>query len=298
MTFNEGIKVDPGRERGGRGGGRRGGGIAVGGGGGLIIVVLALVFGFNPGDILGGGDSGGQGQTQGDDAFAECTDAEAANTNIDCRIIATAESLDALWEQLLPDSGGPAYVQPNLDIFVGSVSTGCGGATSATGPFYCPADQTAYFDSDFFELLETQFGANGGPLAQEYVVAHEFGHHIENQLGLLNRAQQDPQGPESGAVRVELMADCLAGIWANNATTVPDPDTGTPFLGPLSEQDINDALSAAAAVGDDRIQSSQGGQVNPEAFTHGTSEQRQRWFMIGFEQGSIDGCNTFETDDL
>ena len=297
MTFSEGVRIDPGRESGGRGGGRRGG-IAVGGGGGLIVVVLALIFGFNPGDILGGGDTGTQGQTQGDDAFAECTSAEAANTNIDCRIIATAESLDAMWVELLPDSGGPAYVQPGLDIFVGSVSTGCGSATSATGPFYCPADQTAYFDSDFFQLLETEFGANSGPLAQEYVVAHEFGHHIENQLGLLNRAQQDPQGPESGAVRIELMADCLAGIWAKNATTVPDPETGTPFLEPLTEQDINDALSAAAAVGDDRIQSSQGGQVNPEAFTHGTSEQRQRWFMIGFEQGSVDACNTFETDDL
>ena len=296
MTFSEGVRIDPGRESGGRGGGRRGG-IAIGGGGGLIVLLLAVVFGFNPGDILGGGDTGAQDPGQ-PDAFAECTDAEAANTNIDCRIIATAESLDAMWVDLLPDSGGPAYVQPGLDIFTGSVSTGCGGATSATGPFYCPADQTAYFDSDFFELLETEFGANSGPLAQEYVVAHEFGHHIENQLGLLNRAQQDPQGPESGAVRIELMADCLAGIWAKNATTVPDPDTGTPFLEPLSDQDISDALSAAAAVGDDRIQSSQGGQVNPEAFTHGTSEQRQRWFMIGFEQGSVDACNTFETDDL
>lgn len=260
-------------------------------------MLLALVFGFNPGDILGS-DPGAQGQPGSTDDFAECTTAEAANTNINCRIIATAESLDAMWVELLPDSGGPAYVQPGLDIFVGSVSTGCGAASSATGPFYCPADQTAYFDSDFFELLETQFGANSGPLAQEYVVAHEFGHHIENQLGLLNRAQQDPQGPESGGVRVELMADCLAGIWAKNATTVPDPETGTPFLEPLTEQDINDALSAAAAVGDDRIQSSQGGQVNPEAFTHGTSEQRQRWFMIGFEQGSVDACNTFETNDL
>lgn len=297
MTFSEGVKIDPGRESGGRGG-RRGGGIAIGGGGGLIVVLLALVFGFNPGDILGGGGTGTGDQAQETDAFANCTNAEAANTDIDCRIIATAESLDALWQQLLPDSGGPAYVQPSLDIFAGSVSTGCGAASSATGPFYCPTDQTAYFDSDFFDLLETQFGANGGPLAQEYVVAHEFGHHIQNQLGLLNRAQQDPQGPESGSVRTELMADCLAGIWAKNASTVPDPDSGRPFLEPLTDQDIADALSAAAAVGDDRIQSSQGGQVNPESFTHGTSEQRQRWFMTGFEQGSVDACNTFETDDL
>ncbi|MBA3338955.1 MAG: neutral zinc metallopeptidase [Geodermatophilaceae bacterium] len=297
MTFSEGVKIDPGRESGGRGGGRRGG-IAIGGGGGLIVVLLALLLGINPGDILGGGNTGTGDQGQGSDAFAQCTNAEAANTDINCRVIATAESLDAVWAQLLPDNGGPAYVQPGLNIFAGSVNTGCGAASSATGPFYCPTDQSAYFDSDFFDLLETRFGANGGPLAQEYVVAHEFGHHIQNQLGLLNRAQQDPQGPESGSVRTELMADCLAGMWAKNASTVPDPDTGTPFLQPLTDQDIADALSAAAAVGDDRIQSSQGGQVNPESFTHGTSEQRQRWFRTGFERGTVEACNTFDAADL
>lgn len=298
MSFNEGIKVNPGRERGGRSGGR-GGRIAMGGGGGLIVVVLALLFGINPGDILGGGGGTGAAPQEGStEDFAECTSAEAANTNIDCRIIATAESLDAVWVELLPASGGPDYVAPGLDLFVDSVSTGCGGATSATGPFYCPTDQTAYFDSAFFDLLETQFGSSGGPLAQEYVVAHEFGHHIQNQLGLLGRAQQDPQGPESGAVRVELMADCLAGSWADRASTVPDPDSGLPFLEPLTRTDINDALSAAASVGDDRIQSQGQGQVNPEAFTHGTSEQRQRWFMIGYEQATVQDCDTFAAGEL
>ena len=133
------------------------------------------------------------------------------------------------------------------------------------GPFYCPADTTAYFDPGFFQDLVDRFGSSGGPLAQEYVVAHEFGHHIQNVLGDLDRAQQDPQGPESGAVRVELQADCYAGLWTRYATTTKDPKTGQPFLEPLTQQDLNDALSAASAVGDDRIQKAATGRVSPEA---------------------------------
>jgi uncharacterized protein len=129
-------------------------------------------------------------------------------------------------------------------------------------------------------------------------VAHEFGHHIQHQLGLLARAQQDPQGPESGGVRVELMADCLSGVWAHHATSAIDPESGEVFLLPLTEQDIADALSAAAAVGDDRIQEQTQGQITPETFSHGTSEQRQRWFTRGYDQGEPALCNTFETDDL
>lgn len=292
MSFNEGIQIDPGRASGG-GGGR--GGLAIGGGlGGVVVLILAIVFGVNPGDLVGGG---GQAPSDDPSAFAQCTSGQAANTDVDCRIVATAESLDAVWGSLLPEYG-QAYRQPGLRIFSGSTATGCGNATSAVGPFYCPLDQTAYFDSSFFQVLVDRFGASGGPLAQEYVVAHEFGHHIQNQLGLLERAQQDPQGAASGAVRTELMADCLAGVWANHAAAAIDPESGRPFLEPLTDADINDALSAASAVGDDRIQASTQGQVNPEAWTHGSSEQRQKWFSTGYASGDLNSCDTYSARDL
>jgi predicted metalloprotease len=217
---------------------------------------------------------------------------------VDCRIIATAESLDAVWADLLPQETGQRYTKPGLTIFRQATSTGCGTASSEVGPFYCPVDQTAYFDSSFFQVLSDRFGSSSGPLAQEYVVAHEFGHHIQNELGLLGRSQQDPQGPESGSVRTELMADCLAGVWAAHAASTPDPQTGEPFLKPLTKQDISDALSAAAAVGDDRIQKSAQGRVNPEAWTHGSSEQRQKWFVTGYQSGSLGSCDTFSAADL
>jgi uncharacterized protein len=295
MSFNEGVQIDPGRASGGGGG--RGGGIAVGGGlGGIVVLILALVFGVNPGDLTGGG-VGGSPQPQDPDQFAHCTSGQAANTDVDCRIIATAESLDAVWAELLPEVG-VQYQQPGLTIFEQATSTGCGNATSEVGPFYCPVDATAYFDSSFFQVLTDRFGSSGGPLAQEYVVAHEWGHHIQNQLNLLQRAQQDPQGPESGAVRTELMADCLAGVWAHHAASTPDPESGQPFLKPLTDQDIADALSAAAAVGDDRIQESVQGRVNPEAWTHGSSEQRQKWFSTGYRSGDINSCDTYSATDL
>jgi predicted metalloprotease len=294
MSFNEGVQIDPGRASGGGGGGGR---IAVGGGiGGVVVLILALVMGVNPGDLMGGG--GAPAQPGGSDQFAHCTSGEAANTDVDCRIIATAESLDAVWADLLPQESGQRYTKPGLTIFRQATSTGCGTASSQVGPFYCPVDQTAYFDSSFFQVLSDRFGSSSGPLAQEYVVAHEFGHHIQNELGLLGRSQQDPQGPQSGSVRTELMADCLAGVWAAHAASTPDPQTGQPFLKPLTKQDIADALSAAAAVGDDRIQKSAQGRVNPEAWTHGSSEQRQKWFVTGYQSGSLATCDTFSAGNL
>lgn len=296
MSFNDDVRIDPGRASRGR---RGGAGLAIGGGGGLLLLLLAMILDIPLGGLVGGAQPGAGGDGQvAEGGFEHCQTGADANEHVDCRIIATAESLDAVWDEMLPASGGPAYQPPGLVIFEGSVATGCGDATAQVGPFYCPADTTTYFETGFFDVLRHRFGAGEGPLAEQFVVAHEFGHHIEHQLGLLGRAQQDPRGPESGAVRVELMADCLSGVWAHHATQAIDPESGEAFLKPLTEQDIEDALSAAAAVGDDRIQEQLQGQVSPESFTHGTSEQRQQWFARGYAQGQPAACNTFETDEL
>lgn len=293
MTFNEGARMDTGRVR----SGGRGGKVALGGGaGGLILVVLVLLFGGDPSSLLGSGTPDPSAGTTG--TLDHCETGADANEHVDCRILYTAGSLDLVWEQEFGTQTGVAYAPPEVMIFDGATSTGCGHATSEIGPFYCPADQTAYFDTGFFQDLRTRFGASGGPLAEEYVVAHEFGHHLQNQLGDLGRSQADPRGPESGAVRVELAADCYAGVWAHYADTLPDPSTGQPFLQPLTETDIRDALSAASAVGDDRIQQAATGRVNPEAWTHGSSEQRQKWFLSGYNTGRVDACDTYAAPDL
>ncbi|MGM7643539.1 KPN_02809 family neutral zinc metallopeptidase [Nocardia sp. JW2] len=301
MTFNEGMQIDPGRASSGGGPGM-GGKLAVGGGaGGLILLVVGLLFGVDlTGTGTGTGVSGGQ--YQGGDATAgtpeHCKTGADANKYVDCRVVLTAQSLDAVWGAELPKQTGQRYVRPELVLFTGAVNTGCGNATSDVGPFYCPADRTAYFDTSFFQELVDRFGASAGPLAQEYVVAHEVGHHIQNQLGDIGRAQQDPRGPESGAVRTELQADCYAGMWAHFADKQNAPGSTQPFLKPLSDNDIRDALSAANAVGDDRIQRAAGRGVNPESWTHGSSDQRQKWFLAGYRSGSVQSCDTYSATDL
>ncbi|WP_433612635.1 KPN_02809 family neutral zinc metallopeptidase [Prescottella agglutinans] len=305
MTFNEGAHVDPGRVSVGGGGGRRGGKFVLGGGaGGLVVLVLALLLGGDPGSILGGlsgatgapVDSGTSAVSGG--LAAKCKNGVDANRDVDCRVLYTVGSLDDVWGTQLPTQTGVAYEAPRVRLFSGAVSTGCGNATSDVGPFYCPADSTAYFDTSFFQLLTDRFGANDGALAQEYVVAHEFGHHIQNQLGDIGRAQQDPRGATSQAVRTELQADCYAGVWAHDAASQPNPDTGAPLLEPLTEADVRDALSAASAVGDDRIQRSAGARVNPEGWTHGSSEQRQKWFITGYKTGQVSACDTYSARNL
>lgn len=183
------------------------------------------------------------------------------------------------------------------DPLLGQTQSACGTASNQVGPFYCPLDKQVYIDADFFKLLSSQFGADGGNLAQMYVVAHEYGHALQDQLGLLDRAQQDPKGPESGGVKIELMADCFAGMWAKDASTTKDKN-GKTLLKPLTQKDIDSALSAASAVGDDHIMEKTQGRVSPENFTHGTSEQRRRWFMTGYESQSINSCNTFKASSL
>lgn len=295
MTFNEGMQIDTSTTStsgGGRGPGR---GIAVGGGlGGLIIVVVALFLGVDPSSVVPaqqGMDTQGV-ETPGFD-LSQCKTGADANSIVQCRVVATGNSVDGVWEQLMP-----GYTRPKVRLFTGQVDTGCGPATSDVGPFYCPVDQTAYFDTDFFEVLKTQFGSSGGPLAQEYVVAHEFGHHVQNLQGVLGRAQQDPQGATGAGVRTELQADCYAGVWAHYAAITKQESTGVPFLEPLSDKDIADALSAASSVGDDRIQRSATGRVNPESWTHGSSAQRQKWFTTGYQTGDPAQCDTFAARDL
>jgi uncharacterized protein len=295
MTFNEGMQIDTSTSSssGGGGGGR---GLAIGGGlGGLLVVVVALFLGVDPGTVLP--QQSQTGSAPGVDApgfdLSQCKTGADANRLVQCRVVATGNSVDGVWEQLMPD-----YTRPHVRLFSGQVSTGCGPASSETGPFYCPADQTAYFDTDFFDLLVTQFGSSGGPFAQEYVVAHEFGHHVQDLQGTLGRAQQDPEGATGAGVRTELQADCYAGIWAHYASTTKQQSTGVPYLEPLSDKDIAEALSAAASVGDDRIQESATGRVNPESFTHGTSAQRQKWFTVGYQTGNPDKCDTFAATDL
>ncbi|MBB3039946.1 KPN_02809 family neutral zinc metallopeptidase [Hoyosella altamirensis] len=297
MTFNPNARIDQNRVRTSGGAGKK---MAVGGGGigALIVLAIILLTGGDPSQVPGLTDPGGvpAGSGSGPD-ISHCVSGQDANRDINCRIVLTAQSLDQIWADQLP-AAGLQYQPPGVTLFTSAVTTACGNATSAVGPFYCPADQTTYFDTSFFDVLSSRFGASTGPLAQQYVVAHEFGHHIQNMLGNLERSRTDPRGPESGAVRVELQADCYAGIWAHHADKTPMPGEMEPFLLPLTEQDIADALSAASAVGDDRIQEAAAGRVTPESWTHGSSEQRQRWFSRGYQTGDIGACDTFTAAEL
>ncbi|ATL68568.1 KPN_02809 family neutral zinc metallopeptidase [Nocardia terpenica] len=295
MTFNEGSDIDPNRVSTGGMGPK----LALGGGGGLLVLVLAVLFGVNPGHVMdsltGSGNHSGQG---GGVDVSMCKTNGDANRYAQCRVILTAQSLDGVWGNQLVQQTSRQYRPPQVKLFTGAVGTGCGNATSAVGPFYCPADKTAYFDTGFFQELRDKFGASGGPLAEEYVVAHEFGHHIQNLLGDSGRAQRDPKGPQSGSVRLELQADCYAGLWASYADKTPAPGGTQPLLKPLGDNDIRDALSAAAAVGDDRIQKAATGRVSPEGWTHGSSAERQKWFLAGYRTGQVRACDTFSAQDL
>lgn len=294
MTFNKGADISGDRARRSGGGARRGAAVGGGIGGiGLIIVVLMQLLGGGSPDLSGlTGQNQYEYEPAGGDSVADCTTSEQANTDIDCRMDATGLSLDDYWGTVLPEQAGIAYIAPPFSVFTGQVSTGCGAATAAVGPFYCPPDQTVYLDTSFFEELTTKFGASGGPLAELYVVAHEFGHHIQNQLGTMNSIDRSSTGPTSDAVRLELQADCYAGMWVRGAAQTTDAN-GVSYLVPPTREEINDALSAAAAVGDDHIQETFSGQVTPHTWTHGSSEQRQRWFMTGYDQNSLASCDTF-----
>lgn len=289
------MRIDTSTASSSGGGGGPGRGIAVGGGvGGLLVLIVALFLGVDPSTVPQQGQYDSRGvQAPGFD-LSQCKTGADANAIPQCRVLATGNSLDAIWPQLMPD-----YTRPGVHLFTGSVNTACGQATSEVGPFYCPADQTAYFDVEFFDVLRDQFGSTGGPLAQEYVVAHEYGHHVQNLTGALRQSQgPGAAGPTGGGVRTELQADCYAGVWAHYAAITKQEGTDVTFLQPLTDKDIADALSAAAAVGDDRIQKQTTGRVNPEAWTHGSATQRQKWFTEGYRTGDPQACDTFSTNDL
>ncbi|MFI7353152.1 neutral zinc metallopeptidase [Streptomyces avidinii] len=297
MQFDDDARLDGSEVEDRRGGGSRipGGKATVGGGIiGLIALVMGLLFGVGP-DQLGlspGETEPAPASSSLNEVQQACTSGRDANTREDCRLVAVVRSTQAFWRQEFARRGG-RYSPANTVFFENRVNTACGMATEAVGPFYCPADRKVYLDLDFFNDLRTKFGATGGPFAQAYVIAHEYGHHIQNLTGTLQRAQDGRQGANSNAVKVELQADCYAGVWAHNATNVADASTGRPLIKTLTEDDIRDGLDAAAAVGDDRIQEKFQGRVTPESWTHGSAEQRQQWFYQGYRTGDMAQCNTF-----
>ncbi|NYJ06774.1 KPN_02809 family neutral zinc metallopeptidase [Petropleomorpha daqingensis] len=307
MRFNEGADLDTSDVtdiRGSGGGGFGGRGIAVGGGGlgliGVIVVILINVLGGGSGTGTGSGaavpgfpaiDQGGSADNS--ELEQDCKTGADANRDVQCAAVAEINSIQDFWEQQVP-----GYQRVDTVFFSGQVQTQCGAASSGSGPFYCPADKLVYIDITFFDDLKTQFGAEGGTFVDAYVLAHEYGHHVQDLLGTNAQVQPGDTGPTSGSVRLELQADCFAGVWANHATTVPT-ETGQPLITEVTQDDVNRALDAASRIGDDFIQRNLGGgRVDQNSFTHGTSAQRQKWFSTGYQSGDPNQCDTFGTDNL
>lgn len=293
VRFNRQARLDTSQFRRSRGGGGRG--IAIGGGGvGLLVLVIALLTGVDPGALLGPSQDQGQ-PAEPDPALEECRTGADAERSQTCRLVAFENSVQDYWAQAFSDSGR-RYSPATFTEFTGGIDTGCGQASSAVGPFYCPADQGVYMDLGFFSQLQSRFGAQGGDFTEAYVVAHEFGHHVQNLTGA-NERVRSRQGPESDAVRLELQADCYAGVWAAHATRTPS-ESGQPLISQISQDDIAEAVDAAQVIGDDYIQERFNGNVTPETWTHGSSEQRVRWFTRGLEEASPNECDTFTARDL
>jgi len=267
----------------GRGGGGGGGfPMGAGAGGGLIgILILAAVF-ILP-QILG--DDGTSSNLSSDTDSGAPTDCETELEQVVCGAV---DDVSIYWEGQYPQSFQGAFPGADTVFFSGSTSTGCGQASAQTGPFYCPADELVYFDLDFLEQLQSEFGATGD-LAAQYIVAHEYGHHVQKVTGIEGRVrqtqQQFPEAANEFSVALELQADCFAGAWASSVAERGDFDR---------VNEVDEALNAAEAVGDDRIMESAGQDVNPESFTHGSAEQRRTWFQTGYTTGDPEQCLTFD----
>jgi len=302
MDFDDDAQLDTSQiqDRRGRssGGGRGNAGAMMAGGaaykvfgGGITgLIAMGVVIFLMSGGLGGSADpQPAQGQAAGTDLAATCRTGADADTIPECRIVAAVNSVQAYWASAL--GGSAPYRRADTVFFTDRVDTACGSATSDVGPFYCPADETVYLDLGFFDQLRSDFGAQGGTFAETYVIAHEYGHHVQHLVGFDQEVGQDRQGPTSGAVRLELQADCFAGVWARNAVR-------TGFVESLTQADIADGLDAASVIGDDRIQQRTAGRVIPEQFTHGTSAQRQKWLTTGYTTGDPNRCDTFSAARL
>jgi uncharacterized protein len=298
VTLNDDAQIDTSQvsdQRSGGGGGLAGLPIPIGGRGGIIGTIVTLIallvgggFGIN---AMTGGDSGDNSSLQ-----EACS---TANPNrlqrTDCRNALYVNSIQDYWTDALPQTFGKPYQPAKTVFFAQAVNTGCGSADSGVGPFYCPEDNQVYIDLNFYDELANRFGAQG-QFAQPYVLAHEYGHHVQDLLGTsdqVSRAQQrDPDNANEYSVRLELQADCYAGVWTKHATDTADA-SGRPIFTSVTQTDIQQALEAAAAVGDDAIQRKSGVNVDESKFTHGSSAQRQQWFGTGYQSGDGRSCDTF-----
>jgi predicted metalloprotease len=298
MDLNENAQIDTGQVRdvgrSGGGGGLAGIPIPMGRGGGimtLIVLAVLVIGGIVGGNTLLGDDSGG-----GDDLGQQCAqDNPDRLQNVKCRNALFVNSIQNYWQTALPQSFGQPYQEADTVFFDQFVSTGCGQADSGVGPFYCPQDDLVYIDLSFWDELASRFGADGA-FAQPYVLAHEYGHHVQDVLGteaqVRRLMERDPGNANRYSVMLELQADCYSGVWTHHASRTTDAG-GQPIFKSVTRQDIADALEAAASVGDDAIQKKMGGGVDESKFTHGSSAQRQQWFNRGYDGGDPKGCDTF-----
>jgi hypothetical protein len=308
MRYSRNARLDTSEVQDTRGGGGLlgGRGAAVGGGGlGVVGVLIYLLVSYVGGRGAGQaataildqlGRNGQPATADNSQISSQCRTGADANNNLECAVVADIDSIQAYWSSELPKLGSNYAKVPTV-WFSGQVSTGCGTADSGAGPFYCPADKRVYIDLSFYDDITSQFDATGGLFVDAYVLAHEYGHHVQDLLGVESRVHST-QGPKSDSVRLELQADCYAGVWAKHATE-PGPNGAPPLVEDITPQDFQNALQVAAHIGDDWIQQNLGnGQINQKAFTHGTGAQRDKWLTTGYRTGSPVACDTFSTSNL